>query len=106
MTLFRGDQYAVPFVVKLKDTVITPEMVEDVRIQIGDNLREMTDASLVYNPDKQTWDYYVTEEFTRSLSGRTVMYQVGIKIGNEIRYSAAKQLPIGDNIIKAVWADA
>ena len=48
----------------------------------------------------------MTEEFTRSLSGRVVLYQVGIKIGEEIRYSPAKQLPIGDNIIKAVWSDA
>ena len=106
MTLFRGDQYAVPFIVKLKDTVVTPEMVQDVRIQIGTDLREMTSASLTYNPDRQTWDFYVTEAFTRSLSGRTVMYQVGIKVGDEIRYSPAKQLPIGDNIIKAVWSDA
>ena len=106
MTLYRGDQYAVPFVVKLKDEIVTPEMVADVRIQIGSDLREMTSHSLTYNPDNQTWDFYVTEDFTRSLSGRIVLYQVGIKIGEEIRYSPAQQLPIGDNIIKAVWSDA
>ena len=105
MTLYRGDQYAIPFVVKLKDTLVTPEMVEDVRIQIGDSLRELASESLSYNPEKQTWDFYVTEEFTRSLTGRTVLYQVGIKVGGEIRYSPTKQLPIGDNIIKAVWSD-
>ena len=46
MTLYRGDQYAVPFIVKLKDEIVTPETATDVRIQIGSDLREMTSHSL------------------------------------------------------------
>lgn len=106
VVLYRGDQYAIPFVVRLKREIVTPEMVDDVRIQIGTSLKEMSEQTLVWNSDKQTWDFYVTEEFTRSLTSNVVQYQVGVKVGNEIRYSRAAQLVIGDNIIKAVWSDA
>ena len=42
MTFYRGGQYAVPFVDKLKDGIVTPGAATDVRIQIGSGLRDMT----------------------------------------------------------------
>ena len=99
MIIYRGDQYAIPFIIRLGSTPVTPDMVDDV-------LREHLEQSLTFNPDKNSWDFYVTEEFTRMLTDGTVPYQVGIKMGDEIRYSQRGRLRIDDNIIEAVWSDA
>ena len=106
MIIYRGDQYAIPFIIRLGSTPVTPDIVDDVRIQVGSDLRELLEQSLTFNPDKNSWDFYVTEEFTRMLTNGTVPYQVGIKMGDDIRYSQRGRLKIDDNIIEAVWSDA
>lgn len=105
MIIYRGDQYAIPFIIRLGSDIVTPEVTDDVRVQIGDDLRGKLEGGLVFNPEKNSWDYYVTEEFTRIFSNGSVPYQVGIKIGSEIRYSQKGRLRIDDNIIEAEWSD-
>ena len=105
MIVYRGDQYAIPFKVRIGKTIVTPELVDDVRIQIDGDLREESAESLIFNPDKNTWDYYVTEDFTRRLAHGSVSYQVGVKLGSEIRYSSPGKIRLGDNIIEKRWND-
>ena len=105
MIIYRGDQYAVPFIIRMGKSIVTPEMVDDVRIQIGNDLREQSVQSLTFKPEKNSWDFYVTEEFTRKFAKGSVPYQIGVKIGSEIRHSAQGTLRIDDNIIKAEWSD-
>lgn len=101
----QGDQYAISFQIKLSGEVVTPDNVDDVRIQVRKDLRNIADASLVYNSNKETWDYFLTEEMTRTITASSVEYQVGIKIGNNIRYSPVKKLPVGQSIIKDQWSN-
>ena len=105
MIIQQGDQYAISFRIKIGNTVATPQTVDDVRVQIKTELKEISDASLVYNSEKQTWDYYLTEEMTRAILTASVDYQVGVKVGSNIRYSPVKRLQVGHSIIKDAWSD-
>ena len=101
----QGDQYAISFKIKLSGEIVTPDDVDDVRIQVRKDLRNIYNESLVYNEDKKTWDYFLTEDMTRMITSSSVEYQVGIKIGNNIKYSAVKRLPVGRSIIKDRWSN-
>ena len=105
MVVYQGDQYAIPFKVRIGSTIITPENSDDVRIQIEDTLYQASDNTLHFNSLKNTWDIFLTEEMTRAFSSGTVEYQVGVKIGENIRHTSKRRLKIDNNIIKAEWSD-
>lgn len=105
MTIYQGDQYKIPFIVKLSGSIVTPEAVQDIRIQLANELYSMSNGTLDWNEEKQSWDVTVTETLTRALNEGYVPYQVGVKIGDVIRYSPIAKLNVSNSIIKAVWAD-
>ena len=103
MTIYQGDQYAVPFVVRLGGELVTPAMGCEVRIQLAGELHSSAE-DLAYNAESQVWELPLTEAVSRALAGGTAPYQVGVKIGDVIRYSPVARLTVGQSIIKAVWA--
>lgn len=105
MVIYQGDQYAIPFIIKIGKTLVTPEIVSDLRIEVENDLRSYLEGTIAFNPQKNSWDYFVTEEFTRRLSQGSIPFQVGIKIGNDIRHSAKGRISLNDNIIKVEWSD-
>lgn len=106
MIIYQGDQYAIPFKIRIKGTVITPENSDDVRIQIEDTLYQASDETLQFNSEKNTWEVFLTEEMTRAFIDGGIVYQVGVKMGDVIRHGAKRRLKIDDNIIRAEWSDA
>lgn len=106
MIIYSGDQYAIPFTVKIGNELITPENCTDLRIQIGSDLRSWGSSTIDFNTENNTWDFYLTEDLTRSLLKGPLPYQIGVKMGDEIRYSSTRTLRIDDSIIKAVWSNA
>ena len=104
MIIQQGDQYAISFHIRVGNAIATPQSVDDVRIQIKSSLKDISDASLTYNSEKQTWDYFITEEMTRLITTSQVEYQVGIKVGDTIRYSPVNRLSVGKSIIKDAWS--
>lgn len=105
MVIYQGDQYAIPFIIRVGRTLVTPENASDIRIEIDNDLRSYLDGTISFDPEKNSWNYFVTEEFTRSLSTGSIPFQVGIKMGETIRHSAKGRISLDDNIIKVEWFD-
>ena len=105
MIIYQGDQYAIPFSIKLNGTDVTPELVEDVRIQVADQLLSSASGGITFNSETGVWDFPVDEEMTRALSTGAVQYQVGLKIDGVIRYSPTLSLNVGKSIIRAGWSN-
>lgn len=98
----QGDQYAIPFHVTVGGSAVTPDNCDDVRIQIGRQLKSYQANGLTYNAENQTWLFPVSESST-ALMRTSIEYQVGVKVGSQIVYSAAGAIRIADNIIKEAW---
>lgn len=103
MIVYQGDQYAIPFIIRIGRTLVTPENVDDVRIEIGSDLRSYLDETIDFDSEKGSWNYFVTEDFTRSLSTGSIPFQIGIKMGDTVRHSAKGRISLDDNIIKVEW---
>lgn len=54
MNIHKGEQYAIPFAIKVGDDDVTPENVSGVRIQIGDLMCEYPDGQLQFDSEEGT----------------------------------------------------
>lgn len=63
-TIRAGDSYILPIQLKQSDNYVTPSVVDDVRIQIGNVLRSYSDGTLTFNGADNTWLYLLTQEQT------------------------------------------
>ena len=48
MAIYQGDQYSIPFLVRHGGEIVSPDMVTDRVIAIGDIVRSYRDATLSY----------------------------------------------------------
>ena len=104
MTLHQGDQYVIPVEIKNATGVITPDDVDDVRIQIGDELRQYSDGGLTFDAENKKWLFYITEEKTRTFTG-SINMQVGILVGTDIVYSSVQKIKLERSIIRKDWVE-
>ena len=104
MTLHQGDQYVIPIESKNATTVITPDDVDDVRIQIGDELRQYSDGGLTFDAENKKWLFHITEEKTRTFTA-SVNMQVGILVGTDIIYSSVQKIKLERSIIRKDWVE-
>ena len=105
MNIHKGEQYAIPFAIKVGDDDVTPENVSGVRIQIGDLMCEYPDGQLQFNTEEGTWLYPLTEDQSYSMYAGVMPAQVALKYGNDIVMSDIITVSVKDSIIKRKWTE-
>lgn len=68
MTIMRGDAYAVPVELTQDGYALTPDMVNDVEITVGDVLtRNYSAGDVVYDEELQQWFFRLTQAETLAM---------------------------------------
>ena len=76
MKIMRGDALWVPVMLTQGGQVLTPEMVEDVEISIGDGLiRKLTSGGVAFDVNLQQWLVRLSQEETLAMEAEET-YQV------------------------------
>jgi hypothetical protein len=68
MKILQGDSYPIPVEITQDDVPVTPELVEEVEITIGDRVRKTYTGGDVFYEDEM-WYFLLSQEDTFSLSG-------------------------------------
>ena len=105
MNIHKGEQYAIPFEIKVGDDDVTPLSVSGVRIQIDGRLCEYQNGELEYDTQEGTWLYPLTEAQSSSLSAGERKAQVAVKYGDDIIMSDVIKVAVKDSIIKRKWTE-
>lgn len=99
--MMQGDSYAVFVSLKLKDTgePITPDMVSEVEIMVGESLRKTYSSGTVrYDEDEMQWYFIPTQEETLALDPDNYEVQARPKFANG-DYSFVKGITVGNILI-------
>lgn len=107
MSLHQGDQLVLRVSIKYDGAPLTPDMVDGVKVKIGNVQHTYPDGELTYEPYSQRWLFPVTQEQTLAMR-RAVEKQVQINFGGtpaEIINSDIITSDIRPTIIKEVWGD-
>lgn len=91
MRIMQGDSYPVPVEITQDGVMVTPEIVDDVEITIGKDIRKLySTKDITFESD--TWYFLLTQQETFSMSGSYEVicrlkypvtgYTHGIRIGN------------------------
>ena len=91
MKIMQGDSYPIPVDIMQDGVVVTPEMVEDVEITVGTEIRKLYSAGDI-TFENNTWYFLLKQQETFSMSGSKEVvcrlkypitgYTHGIKAGN------------------------
>lgn len=112
----QGDHYAIPFELTFDGKMIvesttTPDsefVPKEVQIQVGPYLKSSSsdfpiEERLFFSPTTKTWNFFITEEQTRSLPTKTE-WQFAVKDdSDQCYYSVVDAINIGKSIIKTDW---
>ena len=105
MTIYEGDQYLIPFGIKAKSRVITPENSTDVIIALGDMVKSYGEGELIFADNK----YYFPLNKEESLAmPKDATCQIEIHINQDILHSkqfSVKIKPIKDVLEKRLLRD-
>lgn len=106
LTIIQGDQYAIPFPIKISGQLTTPDNVTGIRIKLDSTLKEYP-GELSFDAQRVVWCYPVTETLTRSWNdGKMIPCQVGVKLGtDEFHYTQTFVVDVGKNIITEAWGE-
>lgn len=99
--MMQGDSFAVFFAIRLQDTgdLITPYMVSEVEVSIGDSIRKTyTSGEVSYDATQLQWYFVPTQEETFSLDPDSYEVQARVKFRNE-QYSSVRGTNIGSIMI-------
>lgn len=99
--MMQGDSYAVFVNLKLTETEepITPDMVSDVEIYVGDTIRKTHAAGeVLYDPEQCQWYFVPSQEETFALEPDSHEVQARIKFPNG-QYSSVKGIVVGSILI-------
>lgn len=100
--MMQGDSYAVFVSLKMKETgePITPDMVSDVEIYVGDSLRKThAAAEVLYDAELSQWYFVPSQEETFALEPDSYEVQARIKFPNG-QYSTVKGIKVGTIVIQ------
>lgn len=98
--LHQGDQYYIPFAIKIDDIFATPENVDDVRISVGGISGVFSKGTIKY--ENETWRLFVTKKATEKMFKSTIA-QVEVKIGNQYVHADNMVFSVADSILKGEW---
>lgn len=66
--IMQGDSYAIPIELKQDGMLLTPEMVEDLEVCVGENLRKIYSGGGVgYDASRQQWYIRPTQQETMAM---------------------------------------
>lgn len=83
--MMQGDSYAVPITLKMRDTgdIITPGMVSEIEVCVGQNLRKIySSGQVLYDATQLQWYFVPTQQETFDLEPDTYEVQARVKLLN------------------------
>lgn len=101
LRIMQGDSYAVFVRLRLKQTSepITPDMVSEVEITVGESIRKLYSAGEVkYDSDQDQWYFIPTQEETFAMEPDAYDVQARPKFSNG-QYSTVKGISVGTIVI-------
>jgi hypothetical protein len=84
MAIYQADQYMIPFSIRHKKDIVTPEMVSDVTIVLGELVKRYSENTLSFLDGK--WLFPLTREETIRMS-ESAECQIEIIYGDNIVHS-------------------
>lgn len=99
--IMQGDSYAVFVELRMKQTAepITPDMVSDVEITVGEALRKSYSGGTVfYDDDQDLWYFIPSQAETFSLEPESYEVQTRVKFRNG-QHSTVRGLNVGSIMI-------
>lgn len=82
ITIMQGDSYPLFLHLTQNGKLLTPQIVEDLELCVGDNLRYIySEGTLAYDMSRQKWYFWPTQEDTFSMQEDCEVY-VRIKYPN------------------------
>ena len=102
--MYQGDQYKIPFTIKMGNVTVTPELCEGVKIEIADTTREWP-GDVEWDSENSRWLYPVSQEQSLAISGKYKM-QVQGNFGGDpavIISSEVTEEQIGKSVILEEW---
>ena len=103
--IHKGEQFSIPFDVKINDVIATPEDLDGVRIKVFGKLREWPDGELTYDDEENAWLYPLDQDQTRGKLPGASEAQVAVKIGNDILKTDVFGIEVKNSIIMEPWND-
>ena len=97
----QGDQYAIEFIVKAGDSVITPDNCDDMKIMVGGFEKTYSSGELLFSDG--TWYFPMTQEMSLSFTKNIASVQAQYKDGTEIRGTPVYTMGVDISIIREVW---
>lgn len=100
--MMQGDSYPVPVTLYFEQTdePLTPDMVSDVEINVGDSLRKTyANGEAWYDTELRQWYFVPTQEETFALEPGKHKVQARIKFANG-QYSPVKGIDVGTIVIR------
>lgn len=97
----QGDQYAIEVIVKLGDTVISPQNCDDMKIKLGNFLKEYSKGELLFS--NGIWYFPMTQEMSLSFRGGMTTLQAQVKSGEEIHGTPVYPVTVDTSMIQEVW---
>lgn len=114
----QGDQYGLPFSIKIDGDVASPAAspgtgyvhVDDARIQIGEFLAAYAatdDAEireLTYDSTDHVFVFPLDEEISRRIGTGYIEAQAAVKIGDDMIYAPVERVMVEPGLIRKVWS--
>lgn len=95
--MMQGDSYAVFVALRFRETrePITPDMISDVEIHVGDSLRKTySSGEVMYDEDQKQWYFIPSQQETFALDPDGYKVQARIKFRNG-QHSAVRGIDVG-----------
>lgn len=101
--LIKGAAYSMPFTLKNNGVILTDSEVDAVRISLNGQVASWPDGTLRYSAEDATWRFPLTQHTSYAINGKTVSYQVEVKIAGEIFPSRIQEIKVEDSIFRREW---
>ena len=95
MAIYQADQYYIPFTIKVRGKIITPETIDDVRIIVGEVEQKHSNGSLIFKYGK--WLYHLKAEESVKMRDY-VTVQVEIVQGDNIFHSKLMRKKVAESL--------
>lgn len=83
MKIYQGDSYPIPFGLEQADYVLTPEMVADIRLTVGEELSyTMSSGGVFFDAESQKWYFRPSQAETLALDVDSYQVMAKVKYGN------------------------
>ncbi len=101
--IHKGEQFAIPFEVKIGNEIATPDDLDGLRIKVFGKLQEWPGGGLTFDSEENAWLYPLGENQTRGMLENRTSAQVAVKLGNDILKTDVFELEVKNSIIMEPW---